>query len=346
VYIRYFTAHSFHPKLYIYTGKVAFVGSSNLTDPGLISNQEINIAIDDENPAFEILEEIFSEYWEQATPLTRDVLEKYVTITSTVSSEIDKLNRQAQKEIETRIGKVEFSNIKRGNNDKQAKSKLISDTLLKRYQMFLGEFENLRGVYKSVGKRKLPESALPLRIEIDQFLNWIREEKAYGELYKNAPRKRGKELDDFVLANVNEFLASKFEYMDFLANEQFPTIKTNLSSTDVIEAWTEKTVAETVIIVNAFAARARYFGGRDPMIRRFIDDNDLDKIKNTFKYLLFGPGNFTNRIAVCVTDPKYKLEHFGNSCIQEIYGWANDADIPICNERTFKSMQWLGYGEM
>jgi hypothetical protein len=105
-------------------------------------------------------------------------------------------------------------------------------------------------------------------------------------------------------------------------------------------------VAETVIIVNAFAARARYFGGRDPMIRRFIDDNDLDKIKNTFKYLLFGPGNFTNRIAVCVTDPKYKLEHFGNSCIQEIYGWANDADIPICNERTFKSMQWLGYGEM
>jgi phosphatidylserine/phosphatidylglycerophosphate/cardiolipin synthase-like enzyme len=114
---------------------VAFVGSSNLTDPGLISNQEINIAIDDENPAFEILEEIFSEYWEQATPLTRDVLEKYVTITSTVSSEIDKLNRQAQKEIETRIGKVEFSNIKRGNNDKQAKSKLISDTLLKRYQM-------------------------------------------------------------------------------------------------------------------------------------------------------------------------------------------------------------------
>ncbi len=346
VYIRYFTAHSFHPKLYIFTGKIAFVGSSNLTDSGLISNQEINVAIDNENPAFEALEEVFSEYWEQATPLTKDTLENYLRITSAVSSEIDKLNRQAQKDIEEKIGKVEFSNIKRGNNDRKSQSKLISDILLKRYQLFLGEFINLREVYKSVGKRKLPESTLPLRIEIDQFLSWIREEKAYGKLCKEAPRRREKELDDFVVKYVNEFLTSEYEYIDYLANEQFPTINANLSSAEVIEAWTETTVAETVLIVHAFASRARYFGGKSPMVRRFIDDNGLDKIKKTFTYLLFGRGEFTHRIGVCVTDPKYKLKHFGQSCIQEIYGWANDADIPICNERTFKSMQWLGYGEM
>lgn len=346
VYIRYFTANSFHPKLYIFTGKVAFVGSSNLTDPGMISNQEINVAIDDENPAYDTLEEIFSEYWEQATPLTESTLKDYQTATSKASSEIAKLNRRLQQEIITKIGNVEFSNIKRDNKKKKPKSTLISDTLLKQYQLFLGEFENLRATYKSVGIRKVPESVLPLRIEVDQFLNWIRVEKAHGELYKRAPRRRGKELDNFVLENINEFLASEYDDINYLANKQFPIISANLSSTDVIENWTESTVAETVLFVYAFASRARYFGGKSPMVKRFINENGLDKIKSTLKYLLFGRGDFAHRIAACITDPEYKLKHFSKSCIQEIYGWANDNDIPICNSRTLKSMQWLGYGEM
>ena len=44
VYIRYYTANEFHPKLYIFGYKIAFIGSSNLTNSGLVSNQELNIS--------------------------------------------------------------------------------------------------------------------------------------------------------------------------------------------------------------------------------------------------------------------------------------------------------------
>ena len=40
--------------------------------------------------------------------------------------------------------------------------------------------------------------------------------------------------------------------------------------------------------------------------------------------------------------PKAELFPIGESCIQEIYGWANSEDIPLCNGRAFKSKQWLG----
>ena len=48
--IRYFTSSKFHPKLYIFGNKIAFVGSSNLTDAGLgtrdkASNYEFNVLL-------------------------------------------------------------------------------------------------------------------------------------------------------------------------------------------------------------------------------------------------------------------------------------------------------------
>jgi hypothetical protein len=30
-------------------------------------------------------------------------------------------------------------------------------------------------------------------------------------------------------------------------------------------------------------------------------------------------------------------------CVQETYGWVNDEDVPICDGRTLKSLQWLGF---
>jgi len=306
----------------------------------------LNVALDAEEPAFEVLEEIFSEYWEQATPLTQETLDEYLKISSDFSSEREKLNRKIEKEVEARIGKVEFPNIKRGDDSKRPESKLLSETLLKRYQLFLGEFRNLRKIYESVGERKLPEDILPLRIEIDHFLSWIRDKKAYRQTYKDAPRRWGKELEDFVVENIRDFLASGYEYINYLASQQYPTIKANLSSESVIDSWTEEQAAETALIIHAFSSRARYYGGKNSMVKRFIEDNGLDKIKKTFKYLLFGEGEFTQRVAACVIDPKYKLKHFGRSCVQEAYGWANNSDVPLCNERTFKSMQWLGFGDM
>jgi HKD family nuclease len=341
VYIRYYTAREFHPKLYIFGNRAAFVGSSNLTDPGLISNQELNVSIDPEDPIFDELEEIFSEYWEEAKPLTQEVLDKY----SQITSEMEQISFRLEREIYKDLGRVVFPNITRPGEEEEPRSHELRTSLLKRYQLFLGEFENLRRIYESVGRRKISESMLPLRIEIDQFLNWVREKKGYGDLYRSAPRRRGKELEDFVILNISEFLESDYQ-LDYLAHHLYPTIRSNLASETTIDAWTREQAVETALVVNAFSTRARFYGGQTIMVERFIEDNGLERIKHTHKYLLFGEDEFTERIANCVLDPKYRLKHFGKSCVQETYGWANDSGIPLCNERTFMSMQWLGFGEM
>jgi HKD family nuclease len=59
IQVRYFTDSHYHPKLYVYGESIAFVGSSNLTDAGLNSNNELNIAIDSEESIFSEINDVF-----------------------------------------------------------------------------------------------------------------------------------------------------------------------------------------------------------------------------------------------------------------------------------------------
>lgn len=342
VYIRFYTAREFHPKLYIFGNKIAFVGSSNLTRDGIHTNQELNITIDSEDPSFEELKIIFAEYWNTAKPLTNEDLKKYSSIVSTIENS----HYKAEKEILSRIGEINFPNITRLGLKKKSKSQIYSDAFLKRYQLFLGEFKNLKEIYKHYNQRKIDEDLLPLRIEIDQFLSWIREKKAFGELYQEAPLRKGDDSIIFINPNIQEFIESPFQHIHHVSQYSYPLIRSNLASLKTIENMSKDDIIETIWVINAFSTRARYYGGKEFILEAFMKDNSIDRIKNTFKYLIFGKGDFTLRIAECVYSPDYKLVHFSTSCIEEMFGWANDLDIPICNERTFKSMQWLGFGKM
>jgi hypothetical protein len=289
------------------------------------------------------LRDIFQKYWDEAVPLTQDVLDKY----SEIITSVEITHSKAEKEIIDKIGLVEGETVKDHDRKKKPKSRVFAENFLRRYQQFLRNFEILREIYLSVDRRHMPEDKLPLRMEIDQFISWIREEKALRDSYINAPIREGMVLENFVGSNIDEFLANGYEYVDYVANYSYPTMQTNLSSRDTIESLTEEEIKDTVWIIHAFNAQLRFHhGGKDTLLEVFIADNGVDKIKKTFKYLLFGKGEYTQRMADCIFDPKYKLNHFGESCIQEIYGWANSEDIPLCNGRAFKSMQWLGFGEM
>ena len=220
--------------------------------------------------------------------------------------------------------------------------------LVKDYQVFLDKFEELREIYQSVGRRKVPESVLPLTIEIDRFLSWIRDEKAPGDLYETPPIKKGEPSHDyFVIRTINKFIDSDVDDIDHVAKYCYPLIRANLFSKDKIEALTEGEIKETVWVINAFASRLRFHhGGKVTLLKVFIKDNGVDKIKYTFKHLLFGKDEFSQRIADCIFNPKYKLTQFGENCIKELYGWANSDGRPLCNGRVLKSMQWLGFGKM
>ena len=180
VNIRFFTSDKFHPKLYIFGNSIAFIGSSNLTQSGLTSNQEINISIESENPIFDDLKSIFYEYWEQAEVLDNnsiqkfaDIEQKYFKIDKDVSSYKNDINKVADIEFDSGV------NVLKRKNNKEAT--FISD-FKKKYQLFLSNYRKLENIYKSIGERK--ELSLPLKIEIDQFLSWIREKEAKGDVFK------------------------------------------------------------------------------------------------------------------------------------------------------------------
>ena len=59
VHVRFFTARTFHSKLYIFGSEAALVGSANLTDSGINSNQEICIEVPGGTNAFDELLSIF-----------------------------------------------------------------------------------------------------------------------------------------------------------------------------------------------------------------------------------------------------------------------------------------------
>jgi hypothetical protein len=78
----------------------------------------------------------------------------------------------------------------------------------------------------------------------------------------------------------------------------------------------------------------------------FLKTNSKEKIVDFLKYLLFDKDDYQTRIAKCILDGNIKLNHFKESAVKELYGWINNDNIPLCNDRTLKSMQWLGFGKL
>ena len=53
------------------------------------------------------------------------------------------------------------------------------------------------------------------------------------------------------------------------------------------------------------------------------------------------------RMAKCIYDNNLKIKSFGESSVKELFGIINNnEDIPPCNDRVLKSMQYLGFGDL
>ncbi|WP_353934354.1 phospholipase D-like domain-containing protein [uncultured Brachyspira sp.] len=134
VNIRFFTSNKFHPKLYIFGNSIAFIGSSNLTQSGLKSNQEINISIESENTIFDDLQSLFDEYWEQAEVLDNNYIQKFIEIEEKYYDIYRNLNNY-QNDIKE-IKECEFENITIVGKKKQSKEATFISDFKKKYQLF------------------------------------------------------------------------------------------------------------------------------------------------------------------------------------------------------------------
>lgn len=120
---RFFSDRSFHPKLYIFGSSGALVGSANLTNLAMTTNQEIMLHVDAEDNIFTELVDLFSEYWEQAKVLTRQTVEDYKKIYERFKSlSYDVSNLES--EVHKKIGKVVGFNIGRDKTKQNNQKKI------------------------------------------------------------------------------------------------------------------------------------------------------------------------------------------------------------------------------
>jgi len=336
--VRFFTGRSFHPKLYIFGNRVAYLGSSNLTNPGLTTNQEANIEIDGENPLFEDIRQQFFEYWNTAEVLDVKSLHQFQEILSHIN------NVDPWRAINNKIGDFEFNNVGRKEN-LQSKNSIYISSFKRSYQRYISKFNSLKEMYTKTGTRRFPE--IPLRVEVDRFLWWIREVKAPGISYQGVPTRDEIYINSDIQKLSCEFSTFKSDYLEKDAVPRYKNIEETFRYKSNIVKLNIDDLYATLLNVHAFHDRFRFFDGGHPTMKEtFLKTNHHKKIFKSIEYLLFGEDDYETRICNCVNDNLYKLNQFGESCVKELFGLVNNDNIPICNGRTLKSMEWLGFGKL
>lgn len=340
---RFFSDRSFHPKLYIFGSSGALVGSANLTHSAMTTNQEIMVHIDAEDNIFTELVDLFSEYWEESKVLTQQIVENYKKIYDSfksLSSDASKLETEVHK----KIGKVVASNIGR-DKTKQSKENIFIEDYRKTYQESVSAFNSIRQVYENVGKRKRSESEIPLRLEIDSFVSFVRDKHTHKESWKNTPIVSGDTQNKKIRELVEEWHQTPWPYFEeTIVKETYPRLKTVFASEKSILEANADEIFQALCTLHSFHDRLRFYaGGLETLKQEFLGKNDIGQVKESLTYLVFGNTEIIERMANLIFNHKYKLNVFGQSNVQELIGWQNKEELPVINGRTTKILRYFGF---
>jgi len=339
--MRYYACKEFHPKFYIIENVCAFIGSSNLTHKGVMNNLEMNIEINCETECtiFEELKDEFWREWENAKPLTKDRIIKF-------KDKYDQYNPLNSGDIFFNENeKVLTPNII-NDNKKEKKTEEIT-RFEKNYQLYISAFSKLKNMYMEVSNERKYKDELPLRIELDRFLSWLKDKKYKKEEYLSVQKKTDDKIKSDLKELKSEFITSELSLYYNSTVERYTEIVNKLAVKDNIRNQTKEQLFEALKLINAIHDQLRFHnGGMDTLTKDFLDRNDEERLKNTLIYLLEGKENYIKRIYDITHPSPYKLDILGDSSIKELYGYINKEEIPTCNQRMLHSMQWLGFGKL
>ncbi|MBI5611366.1 MAG: hypothetical protein HY902_21010 [Deltaproteobacteria bacterium] len=345
VQVRFFTGSLYHPKLYVFDGRSAIVGSSNLTKAALWDNREVNVGIPSSVPEFADLVATFEEYWQAARPLEPRDLDAYRLVWARYR---DRMSWEDQMYVDIckHVGKHELDEVRVGEPTAN-KDVIELGAYRKQYQEVLTAYQLVRRLY---GDRRHPQMAgspVPVRIEIDQFLSFVREGSGRGSAWADQPFRSGADLEASVERNLAEWFAADWPYLEDLqhGDRSWSVIQAVLGSRSSIAAASYDQILAALSCAHSFTERKRYFkGGHAAHLEAFRKANkDLDKVKKTLEFLVHGKEPFVDRMGMCIYDPRHRLPELGRSAVQEVFGWVNREDAPICNSRTLKALRYLGF---
>jgi phosphatidylserine/phosphatidylglycerophosphate/cardiolipin synthase-like enzyme len=182
--VRYLT-HRFHAKIYI-LDDIALLGSSNLTDGGLVSNREAVICLDQPEDA-EAVEEargLFLELWESAQVLTTEKLGAF----KQAFASIRRQGPDPDAVIENAVGRAEPININVDSHQKTRERIFLEELRRRVYEQYRPAFDEVARLLEGNGLRRPELESVGIPNETNRFLGWVRLTYVVGdEAWQSAP---------------------------------------------------------------------------------------------------------------------------------------------------------------
>ena len=342
VRLRVYTSRHFHPKLYIFGDESALVGSANLTRSAVQTNQEVMVKIEGRDERFAELMNVFDDYWANADVLTAEQLDLYRELYKQYAKHEYAIAALEDKAAAT-VGDTSPDNIDR-SKPKATKSSVFLSTYRRAYQESIAAFDVIRNAYRESGYRKVSEEAVPLRLEVDSFISFVRERHAQHDRWLDSPIRTAVEQKQFIRPLIDEWKQTYWEHFEkTIAEVNYPRLRTVFHSPESIMAATDAQLFDALATLHSFHDRFRFFlGGLPTWKNEFPRMNEPRRTRETIAYLVHGSGDVVERMANAIYSSQYKLNEFGQSNVQELIGWFNREDLPIINGRTTKVLRYFG----
>ena len=348
VQIRFFNDHYFHSKIYI-TPTDCMIGSSNMTENGVMVNSEVNIAFNnDENyDLYCELTSLFEAYWKKASVFTKDKLVEYKRCFNNpnrIKSNFENVIKQSNvlKTNSASAASVDISLDKESN---------IVQNFQREYQNFQKYMNLLKSIYNAYGERIMPAD-VPVKYEIDRFLSFLQTENYYKvvDMSYRTPLLYGDELKNNIKKYLDEWFSAKrdinnseWNYTLKVIPEKYLSIQNFFASPDNIDKASLSELFDVLFKIHSFHDQHRNHCKESEFKQLFESNTDEQKLKKTLKYLIFGRDNFYLRIMNVVSNSEYKIQFIGEMSATELSGWVDTSEERyIYNSRVLKSLRFLG----
>jgi hypothetical protein len=182
--------------------------------------------------------------------------------------------------------------------------------------------------------------------EANRFLSWVRVHHAIGEdSWRLAKVMTNEERHQKLKALGAEWKKASFD-RTISDLEMYNKVNDIFSSEDSVRDASKDELLDGLCSIHAFLEQLRFVkGGLAELPNAFMreNNNDIEKIKESLTYLLFGYGSFLDRLHDMLYDNKIRLRLFAKSCSLELYGTVHPDECPPINNRISKALKFIGY---
>lgn len=341
--IRYFTDR-FHAKLYLFED-IVLIGSANLTDGGLKSNREAVVVLheDRDSGAIDEARSLFLELWDSASVLTPDILRDFAKAHAAATSQ----DRNPDSIIEKAIGRREPVNIGVESWKRSPERIFIEDLRRRVYEQYRPSFSEVTNVLEKAGFRRDELRDIGIANETNRFLNWLRLTYVIGdEAWRCAPMRSQESRQEAIAKYGAEWTSTSDHKVPDFYVPWLLTVRQTFGSLQAVRSATKGQITKGLLSLHAFTEQLRFTkGGIEnlPIVFWRDNSNDLERVKRSLAHLLYGSGDFVERLHDVIYRADLKLRHFGLFCALELYGSIVPEVSPPINGRMAKALRFLGF---